>query len=126
MGRPWRGTLASVTHRLLDAAVGLVVLAAMFVPLERSFAARRQGHLRRELGLDLVFFLFQYLVMASVLLSINAWLQHRLGGLGPRALVAAVHRLPGPAQVALAVVLGDLGLYWAHRLSHAVPLLWRF
>jgi len=33
---------------------------------------------------------------------------------------------PIGAQVALAVVLGDFGGYWAHRLAHTVPFLWRF
>lgn len=30
------------------------------------------------------------------------------------------------AQVCLAVVAAEFGLYWAHRLGHMVPLFWRF
>jgi sterol desaturase/sphingolipid hydroxylase (fatty acid hydroxylase superfamily) len=33
---------------------------------------------------------------------------------------------PLAAQVALGLVVAEFGLYWAHRLSHEVPLLWRF
>lgn len=33
---------------------------------------------------------------------------------------------PMLAQASLAVVLADFGGYWAHRLSHVVPFLWRF
>ena len=115
-----------MTEGLRNAAVGLVVLGGIFVPLERAFTARTQPHLRRELRLDFAFFLFQYLVIAWVLLAANHALQVRLGPLGPRALVDAVHRLPATLQVALVIVLGDVLVYWAHRLSHAVPLLWRF
>ncbi|MBX2834698.1 MAG: sterol desaturase family protein [Micavibrio sp.] len=30
------------------------------------------------------------------------------------------------AQVVLGVVAAEFGLYWAHRLSHETPLLWKF
>ena len=29
-------------------------------------------------------------------------------------------------QLGLALVIGELGQYWVHRLQHEVPLLWRF
>ena len=33
---------------------------------------------------------------------------------------------PMAAQVALGLLLAEVGLYWAHRLAHEWPLLWRF
>lgn len=33
---------------------------------------------------------------------------------------------PMPVQVGLALVIGELGTYWAHRAYHEVPFLWRF
>ena len=33
---------------------------------------------------------------------------------------------PMPAQVILGLVVAEFGLYWAHRLSHEFPFLWRF
>lgn len=33
---------------------------------------------------------------------------------------------PMGAQVILALAMAEFGLYWAHRLAHEVPLLWRF
>ncbi|MCA9567222.1 MAG: sterol desaturase family protein [Myxococcales bacterium] len=33
--------------------------------------------------------------------------------------------LPWVAQLALALVVGDLGAYWLHRTCHTSPLLWR-
>jgi ornithine lipid hydroxylase len=32
---------------------------------------------------------------------------------------------PWPAQLALALVVGELGQYWIHRLAHERPALWR-
>lgn len=111
---------------LLDTGLAFAVLVALFVPLERSFAARRQGHLRPELGVDLAFFLFQNLLMLSVLLSFNAWLQAVVGPLAPAALTRGVDALPFVLQVVLAVVAGDVVLYWGHRACHRFPILWRF
>ncbi len=33
---------------------------------------------------------------------------------------------PLAAQIALGLLVAELGLYWAHRLAHHWPLLWRF
>jgi len=33
---------------------------------------------------------------------------------------------PMPTQIILGLVVAEFGLYWAHRLSHEVPVLWRF
>lgn len=40
-------------------------------------------------------------------------------GIWPRAL-------PLWAQIVMAVYISEFGLYWAHRLAHEWPLLWRF
>lgn len=40
-------------------------------------------------------------------------------GIWPRAWPMAI-------QVALAIVLAEFGLYWAHRIAHEWPWLWRF
>lgn len=37
----------------------------------------------------------------------------------------ALELAPMAAQVALALVIGEFGHYWWHRLGHEVPLLWR-
>lgn len=111
-----------MTERLLDLVTAFGVLTALFVPLERTFAARRQRHLRPQIGLDLTYFAFQYLFMMTVLLAFNAWLQAVVGA----RLPFSVRALPLPAQAVVAVMCGDLLLYWGHRACHRVPLLWRF
>jgi sterol desaturase/sphingolipid hydroxylase (fatty acid hydroxylase superfamily) len=36
------------------------------------------------------------------------------------------HEWPMAAQVILGVIAAEFGLYWAHRLGHEWPLIWRF
>jgi sterol desaturase/sphingolipid hydroxylase (fatty acid hydroxylase superfamily) len=36
------------------------------------------------------------------------------------------HQWPMIAQALLALIIAEFGLYWAHRLAHEVPFLWRF
>ncbi len=103
---------------VLDLIVGVAFLAAVIVPLEWAFQARPLSRLRPELLTDLGFVAIQYLVMMGLFLAFNAELQRWIGWEGPD--------LPLWARVPLALVAGDLGLYWGHRLSHAVPWMWRF
>jgi sterol desaturase/sphingolipid hydroxylase (fatty acid hydroxylase superfamily) len=115
-----------LTNALINAALGFALLFALFVPLERCFTARSQPHLRADLDVDLGFFLFQYVVMSAVLLAVSGWLEQHVLPVSPSGLREAVQHLPLAGQAVLVCVLGDLGLYWGHRLSHTVPWMWRF
>ena len=106
------------------AAFGVVV--AIFVPLERAFSARPQRVLRKGLLVDLGFYLLSAVVPKMLLvlpLSAAAWAAHRAV---PSAYFAEAARLPGAVRLALALLVGEIGFYWAHRLMHEVPALWRF
>ncbi len=46
--------------------------------------------------------------------------------LGEHALGIWPGGWPLVLQVALALVIGELGQYWVHRMQHEVPWLWRF
>jgi len=106
------------------AALNLALLLCLFAPLERVFPARpEQRTLRPELGIDLVFFLGQYLVFAGVVLSALNFVDTAIT---PLSLATWSESLPLWARVLLAVVLGDLLTYWFHRACHHFPLLWRF
>lgn len=118
--------LAELRASLLETGVAFVVLAAIFVPLERCFAARRQPFARPGIGVDLGYFAFQNLLMLSVVLAFNEWLQAAVGPIAPPYVRDAVRSVPFAVQVAVAVVAGDVLLYWGHRASHRFPLLWRF
>jgi len=105
----------------------LLVLALVFIPLERLFALRRSQHVFRPgWRTDLAhFFVNHLLVQVTVLLSM-APAMVLLGGLVSPDLQRAVAAAPAALQFVAALVLADLFQYGAHRLMHAVPFLWRF
>ena len=108
-------------------ALGFLMLALVFGPLERLFPARRQRLLRPELAIDACFFAGQYLAFAALVTSALAAMHGTIGpvpALTPlRGLMA---QLPFWAQAIIAIVIGDLVVYWFHRASHRFDLLWRF
>jgi len=126
--------LAIATSGILVAALlvrggvvfGLVVLAAIFIPLERLFALRPQGVLRSGWRTDLVHF-----VVNNVLANLALVVPVIVVGLGLRAAVpSALHHdiagQPGWLQFVEAFLLAEVCGYAAHRAAHQVPLLWRF
>jgi sterol desaturase/sphingolipid hydroxylase (fatty acid hydroxylase superfamily) len=103
---------------LSTVSINLAVLAAIFVPLERTFPARTQRILRADLVVDACFFLGQYLVTTTAILAVLRWLHPLHGHLLSRAQPAL--------QVVVAVLAGDFVVYWFHRACHRFDLLWRF
>lgn len=106
--------------------VFFVAMAAIFWGLERSFPARAQRTLRPEWGTDLLFYAGQALVWNGLVVGGLVLVAQGLHGLPLSGLREAASELPLWARIALAIALCDLSVYWFHRASHAVPLLWRF
>lgn len=104
-----------------------LLVAAVFVPLERLFALRKEQRiLRANWRLDLVYtFVNGALITTGIMLLVLV-----AGGIFaqvvPEKLRAAVASQPFFIQLIEAVVIADLLFYTAHRLFHAVPLLWKF
>jgi sterol desaturase/sphingolipid hydroxylase (fatty acid hydroxylase superfamily) len=104
----------------------LLVAAAVFVPFERLAALHAaQPTFRRGWATDVLTGLMNGLLLYAALLLV-------LGGLDAAAAACApqlrhwIETRPLLAQSALALVVGDLGVYAIHRLQHTVPWLWRF
>ncbi len=96
-----------------------MVATALVIGLERlipAIEAWREGRLRTDLA---HLFVSQLLVIEGVQIGLYA-----LAALLPSTPWMA--SWPLAAEVALALVIGELGNYWAHRLGHRVPLIWRF
>jgi sterol desaturase/sphingolipid hydroxylase (fatty acid hydroxylase superfamily) len=107
------------------AVASFLLLAAVFIPLEKAFPARpRQRVLRQDLVVDACFFLGQYLLFSSLSLALLTWLAPHV--VGPSFVVTRVSELPSVACGAIALLLGDVSVYFWHRACHRVPLLWRF
>jgi sterol desaturase/sphingolipid hydroxylase (fatty acid hydroxylase superfamily) len=105
---------------------GLVVLAVIFIPIERLFALRPQKVLRSGWKTDVVHF-----AVNTLLTNLGLVVPIVVVGLGLRALVpATVHHdilgQPTWAQFVEAFLLAELGGYAGHRAAHRVPVLWRF
>jgi sterol desaturase/sphingolipid hydroxylase (fatty acid hydroxylase superfamily) len=107
--------------------LGFVVAFAIFVPLERLFALRREQKIfRRGFFNDVVHFLINNLLVQLGLALVLGLLLAALGGLVSPAFQAKVAAQPGWLQFVEAVLIAELSGYLAHRLCHRVPWLWRF
>lgn len=104
----------------------LLLVIAVFVPLERLFASRRQKFLREAFWTDLGYYFVSGLVPKIMLIapmSLLAIALHRTVPLGYYAFMGSV---AAPIRLMCALVVGEIGYYWGHRWLHAVPVLWRF
>ncbi|HHO53817.1 MAG TPA: sterol desaturase family protein [Deltaproteobacteria bacterium] len=98
-----------------------ILLAQRWLPFEERWRARP-----RDFGLDLLHMASTatategYRALTVGLLTAAAlWLQGSVGAsLWPSGW-------PVWIQLALALIVGDFGAYWVHRLCHASPLMWR-
>jgi sterol desaturase/sphingolipid hydroxylase (fatty acid hydroxylase superfamily) len=105
----------------------ILVICLVFVPLERLFALHpEQKIFRRSWANDLIFLLVNGLVTKLGLLAVIAVSAFAAASIVPASIQTTVGGLPYWVQIPLAIVLSDLGLYWTHRMCHAVPWLWRF
>jgi sterol desaturase/sphingolipid hydroxylase (fatty acid hydroxylase superfamily) len=98
----------------------------MFMPLERYFALR-QAHPGEQQRWNDLFYYFANSLLPMLLLATPLALAAQLShALIPSALLAALAALPLAPRLLLALLVSDLGAYWAHRLAHRWQPLWRF
>ncbi|EDM75024.1 hypothetical protein PPSIR1_17025 [Plesiocystis pacifica SIR-1] len=111
-----------------SATLVLAWLVAIFVPLEWARPmSPGQRRLRAGLATDLAFFAGQHLVFGALVVWCFTGALERVPQ--PQALAtlqSGFGRLPLVVRALAVIVLGDLAMYWGHRLQHRVPLLWRF
>lgn len=111
---------------LIDTLIAFGILAVVFVPLERVWAAHKRRLLRREWGTDVAFFAGQHLLWTAPVVAFLTWLHGSLGDELLGGVRAGFAELPFWMQAAVVILSCDVLIYWGHRLSHEVPFLWRF
>lgn len=104
----------------------LIVVFVLVVPFEKLFPRHRQRLRRPQLATDMA-----YALATPLLGAVGAVVGLLAAGVSLLWLPAlglrpAVSALPGPLAALVGFVLFDLIGYWAHRLGHEVPFLWRF
>jgi sterol desaturase/sphingolipid hydroxylase (fatty acid hydroxylase superfamily) len=111
---------------LVQLSGALVILTAIFIPLERLFALHPKKIFRKAILTDLGYY-FLSGVVPSILLSVPLGLlavgAHRFI---PAGFTNAIAAWPLWVRVIASLVVSDIGAYWGHRWSHEIPLLWRF
>ena len=104
----------------------LVLLVAIFVPLERLFALHPAKLWRKQTGIDLAWYFINSLLPAAIIAIPLSFLARALRGADPAGLYSTVAAWPVWVRMPAILLVSDLGSYWAHRASHAWPFLWRF
>ena len=116
-------------HFILDVlrlCVWLALLAAVFVPIERLFALRTAKIWRPGIATDLGYYFLSSLVPALLLGLPMALVARGVHAVVPAGYYDSVAALPLWVRLTAGFVVGEIGFYWGHRITHAVPWLWRF
>lgn len=117
--------LLSLVVDTVRLAIWLAILAAIFVPLERFFALREQNR-RLDLVQDLGLYFLNSLLPALLLGTPMAFVVAVSRQMLPPEYFAWIAGFPLALQLAAVFLIGEVGFYWGHRLTHAWPFLWRF
>jgi sterol desaturase/sphingolipid hydroxylase (fatty acid hydroxylase superfamily) len=122
---PYRD-LAIQLYAAAKLGVWLVVFAAIFVPIERVFALHSQKIFRKGIAVDLGYYfisgLLPGLVLAPPISAAVLVIHHFI----PGGVLAAIAAWPIWLKACATMMVGETAYYWAHRLSHQIPFLWRF
>ena len=106
---------------------GLLLFTAVFVPIEQIFSLHRsQKVFRKQFLTDLLYVIINPLPIALGLAALTLWVVGSLSGVVPGAIPNAIRSQPLVVQLLEALVIGDVGIYLAHRAFHEIPFLWKF
>jgi sterol desaturase/sphingolipid hydroxylase (fatty acid hydroxylase superfamily) len=106
--------------------VAMVVLAIIFIPLERLFALRPHQILRPGWRTDVVHYLINGAALKVGIVVAVIVVGTLLRAFVPASFRTAIGESPSWAQIVAALAITTVGGYAGHRAAHEVPLLWRF
>ncbi|MCA9127028.1 MAG: sterol desaturase family protein [Planctomycetales bacterium] len=107
--------------------LNLIFWCAVFVPLERCFALRRdQPIFRHGWRTDLTYFFVSTLAVQWVTIMTLKPAQVLFAWVVDERWRFSIGSQPLPVQIAEILLLTDFVQYWIHRAFHRIPWLWRF
>jgi sterol desaturase/sphingolipid hydroxylase (fatty acid hydroxylase superfamily) len=121
--QPYLATFAIDVFRLV---IWLILLLAIFIPLERLCKIHVQKVFRKAFSTDLVYYFMSSLSPKLLLVMPLTMFTMAIHAVVPMGFYASVAALPLWLRLAGAMLVGEIGFYWGHRWSHQLPLLWRF
>jgi sterol desaturase/sphingolipid hydroxylase (fatty acid hydroxylase superfamily) len=124
--RYWEHHLSPSVLQVVRLCIWLLLLAVIFLPLERLFALHPRKFFRKAVLADIAYYFLNSLVPGLLLSVPLAILASAVHNFVPGGIASAVAAWPTWLRVAAAMVVGEIGFYWGHRWSHEIPLLWRF
>lgn len=108
-------------------ALNVLLLAALFVPMERLWPLHPgQSTFRRGWTTDTLYFLISHLLVQVTTFLVLAPAQAAFAALDGQSWRQAVSGLPLVVQFFAVLLSADLAEYVIHRAFHRVPVLWRF
>ena len=118
--------IAGFLVMVLRTCVWLVLMVAIFVPLEYFFAVRPAKRLHNQWAANLGWYFVNSLVPIFLLGPPSALIAIGVHAILPASVTGLGASLPLWARMVAAMIVGEVGFYWGHRWSHEIPLLWRF
>ncbi|MFN7900505.1 MAG: sterol desaturase family protein [Synechococcaceae cyanobacterium] len=116
----------TIVQDLIRLSVWFLLLAVIFIPLERLIPRTRQAILRKDYFEDCFLYFLNGILPKLILVLPLSYLAAAVHHLGSNSFYDAVESLSLRKRLLLALVIGDFGAYWGHRWSHQIPFLWRF
>jgi sterol desaturase/sphingolipid hydroxylase (fatty acid hydroxylase superfamily) len=117
----------SLPSNILDAGLAFLVLFLIFRPLELAYPAKAdQRFFRPHWFTDFCFLVGQYLLFNGAVFWLLQRIEPHVHAATPATLRNSITSLPVWLQAILVILLGDLLIYWGHRLQHRIGFLWRF
>lgn len=126
MNLPVPQSVTSLVLHGVQICVALALVTAVFGPLERFFALKRERFFYPGWLTNLGWYFTNALTPLLLLAPLSATLAWLIHIALPASWTSAAGTLPIGWRMVLAMVVGELGFYWGHRWSHEWSWLWRF
>lgn len=110
----------------LRASIWLILMTAIFVPLEWLFAVHPKRVFRVSVLRDIGFYFISNFLPSFVLMLPLAAASYVAFTFVPAGWHEAVESWPLWLRGFAAFVVADFGFYWGHRWAHRLPFMWRF